>query len=248
VIASVPPVTVFTPELTLPNETFQVILLPSMNSLGTVRLVTENDVVSSPAYPILDGNPILATLPIGTNTGKVKVVWDTQYEGEQVLQLVAPQASLYTGAHSWIPTGITSFEDNLDLSNILFSKIWYFYKGSIRVDGVGDNPDQPYSWLLTLGGQTFLQVSEGILSSDFMTTGAVDISTLLSDVSSYKLLWTSPTTFKIRSSDGGTTVDLPFALDVSTISDSTAAMNIHLKSYKTNEGSTTAIRWAWLPN
>jgi hypothetical protein len=247
-ISNIPPVTVFTPPLTIVNETFQVILAPAPDTEGTVQLVTENDAVSSPTYTLIDGQPILATLPIGVNTGKVKIVWDTQKDGEQVLQLVAPQASLYEGGHSWIPTGVTSGEDKLDLANILFDKPWYFYKGSIRVDGQGDVPDQPSSWEIDVGGQSLLKIEAGILSSDFMTTAAVDITTYLPDVTRYKLFWISPTEFKIRSYDGATTSDLPFALDLTPVVDSTAALNVSLYGYKPNEGSATATRWAWLPN
>jgi hypothetical protein len=248
ILSTVPPVTVFTPPITLANETFQVILVPAKTTEGTVQLVTENDALASPVYTLIDGQPVLATLPIGTNIGRVKIIWSTQLEDEQVLQLVAPQSSAYQGGHSWVPKDVTSEEDRLEITNISFNKPWYLYKGSIRVDSQSDRVDQPISWTMELDGQVLLQVDAGLLSSAYMTTSAVTLSDYLPDVSGYKLYWTKPTEFKLRSSNGGSIVDLPFALDLSPILDSTAPINVTVHGYKLNEGSATITRWAWLPN
>ena len=247
-ISPVPPVTVYTPAIPNTAETFQVILQPAMDTVGRVRLSTENDAAVSSWYSLLDGKPVLASLPIGVNAGRIKLVWDTPHDGEQVLQLVAPAASLYDGAHSWLPTGSTSGADSVTLPNITYNKPWYLYRGSVRVDGQGDRIDQPYSWRIGIGSQTFLKVEEGFLSSDFMTAGAVELSAHQADVSSYKLLWTSQTDFKLRTNDGATTADLPFELDISTIIGSTAPLETKLTSWKAGEGSAVAARWAWLPN
>ena len=247
---SIPPVTILTPEVTNAGETFQIIIAPSTdNAPGRIQLKTIDDAITSPVYNLLSGVAILAILPIGTHTGRVKIVWDQQKgEGEeQLIQLIAPSSSVYTGGHSYIPTGKTSFTDVVTLNNIIFDKPWYFNKGSIRVDGSGESVSQPYSWSLKIGLQILLRVDSGVLSSDFMTGAPVTISTYLPSVLSYKLVWTSLTAFKLLDSSGMTSVAIPFALDLTAIAGVSTPLTLELMGYKPNEGSSIAKRWAFLP-
>lgn len=249
-VSSVPPVTILTPEIVTAGETFQAIIAPSTeNAASRFQLKTADDVVASPVYTLSPGVAILVTLNIGTHTGRVKLIWDqTKGEGEeQLLQIIAPCSSIYTGGHSYIPTGKTSYADVVSLNNIYFDKPWYFNKGSIRVDGSGDIASQPYSWSLKIGPQILLRVDSGILSSDFMTTPTVTLSSYLPSVLSYKLGWTSLTAFKIFDSSGMTSAVIPFALDLTAIAGSSTPLTLELMSYKLNEGSSVAKRWAFLP-
>lgn len=249
-VSSVPPVTVLTPPITNVGETFQVIVAPSKsNASGRVQLKTYDDAVSSPYYNLANGQPVLAILNIGTHIGRVKIVWDqTKGDGEeQLIQLVAPCSSTYTGGHSWIPTSKTSYADVLTLSNIVFDKPWYFNRGSIRVDGSGDNPTQPYSWRIKLGIQTFMQVENGILTSDFIIAAPLTLSAYLPSVLSYKLIWTSPLDFKLVDASGMTSVAIPFAINISALTGVMTPLSVEIMSYKTTEGSSVAKRFAYLP-
>jgi hypothetical protein len=245
-------ITTLTPPLTNGGETFQVILAPSAgNAAGRVQLKTEDDAVASSYYNLSTiGVPTLATLNIGSHTGRVKIIWDqTKSDGEeQILQIVAPISSVYAGGHSYIPTGKTSFADVATLNNIYFGKPWYFNKGSIRVDGSGDDLTQPFSWRLKLGIQTLFKVEEGILSSDFAMSAPLTISAFLPSVLSYKLVWTSPTAFKLVSASGATSVAIPFAINISALDGVVTPLTLEIMSYKTTEGSSVAKRWAYLPN
>ena len=247
-VSSAPPVTILTPEITNAGETFQVIIAPNpKNDDGRIQLKTIDDAVASPYYNLM-GSPIIASLPIGTHTGQVKIIWDQTKGngGEQVIQLIGPCSSVYTGAHSYIPTGKTSFADVITLDNIVFDKPWYFNKGSIRVDGSGENPTQPFSWSIKVGTQILLKVDSGVLSSDFMIQPAISLATYLPTVLSYKLMWNSLTSFKLI--NGSTSVDLPFSLDLSTIVGTSDPLQVELTGYKPNEGSSLAQRWVYSPN
>lgn len=249
-VSSIPPVTILTPPLTNAGETFQLLVAPSSNNAsGRLQLKTADDAVVSPVYNLTAGVPLVALLPIGTHTGQVKIVWD-QNKGageEQVLQLLAPSSSVYQGAHSYIPSGKTSFSDVITLTNIDFDKPWYFHRGSIRVDGNGDNPSQPYSWKVLIGSQVLLKVDGGILSSDFMLQPAVNLSAHLSSVLSYKLVWSSATSFKLLDASGMTSVSIPFSWDLTSIAGTAASMSIEITGYKPNEGSSVAKRWSYSP-
>jgi hypothetical protein len=249
-VSAVPPVTIQTPAITNVGETFKVIVAPSQgNATGRIQLKTADDAVSSPIYNLTAGSAFVALLPVGTHTGRVKIIWDqTKGEGEeQILQLIAPTSTVYTGAQSYIPTGKTSFADVIELSNIDFDKPWYFNRGSIRVDGSGDNTAQPYSWKILVGTQNLLRVDAGILSSDFMLQPAVTLSAYLPSVLSYKIVWTSLTSFKLTDASGITSVNIPFSLDLSSIEGTSAALLVELTGYRPNEGSSVAKRWAYLP-
>ena len=249
-VSAIPPVTILTPEIVNAGETFQVIVAPNpKNDAGRIQLKTIDDVVASPYYNLM-GEPIIATLPIGTHTGRVKIIWDqTKGDGEeQVIQLIAPCSSVYTGAHSYIPTGKTSFADVLTLENIEFDKPWYFNKGSIRVDGSGEDPTQPFSWKVTVGAQILLKVDSGILSSDFMLQPAVSLAAYLPSVLSYKLVWSSLTSFKLVDQSGLTSVDIPFSLDLTAIAGTLDPLRVELTGYKPVEGSSLIQRWSYLPS
>jgi hypothetical protein len=249
-VSSVPPVIIQSPAITNAGETFQVIVAPSSgNAQGRIQLKTEDDAVASPLYNLNAGSAFVALLPIGTHTGRVKIIWDqTKGEGEeQILQLIAPNSSVYTGSHSYIPTGMTSYADVLTLSNVEFDKPWFFNRGSIRIDGSGDNLTQPYSWKLLIGTQNLLKVDAGVLSSDFMAQPAITLSNYLTSTLSYKIVWTSLTSFKLTDASGITSVSIPFSLDLTSIDGTTAALTVELIGYKPNEGSAVAKRWAYLP-
>ena len=248
--SSIPPVTILTPPITNINETFQAIISPSdSNDTGRIQLKSFDDVAVSPIYNLTAGTPTVATLNIGSHTGRVKIVWDQKGDGgEQVIQIIGPCSSVYMGGHSYIPTGKTSFADVLTLNNVDYNKSWYFNKGSIRVDGTGDIPSQPYSWKLMVGVQTLFRLDSGVLTSDFMTSAPVAISTYLPSVLSYKLVWTSPTAFKLTDLTGFTSVSIPFTLDITPLVGSSFPMSLEIMGYKTNEGSSIAKRWAFLPS
>lgn len=247
-VSSIPPVTILTPALTNNNEVFQVILYAGANNTrgGRVQLKTEDNSVSS-TFTLVEGSAIIAHLPISTHIGRIQLLWD-QPKGEnteQILQLIAPSASIYTGAHSYIPTGKTSFADVVTIDNILFNKPWYLYKGSIRIDGSGEVSSQPYSWTIKIGSQILLRVAEGVLSSDFMLQPSVTLSSYLSNVLSYKLKWTSLTSFKLSDVNDSNLVDIPFSLDLASIVGSDDPMSVEIMGYKPNEGSSIATRWAY---
>jgi len=247
---AIPPVTVLTPAVVNIGETFQAIILAGAKNAegGKVVLKTEDGSLTSPTYNLVDGAPVIASLNVGTHTGRVRIVWDTAGDGEeQILQVIAPSAALYTGGHSWIPYGSTSGADSLTLNNICFDKIWYFHKGTIRVDGQGDEPSQPFSWEIKLGSSTFMKVEEGILSSDYMTGTSVMLADYLANVTRYRLVWSAPGAFVLSDTSGGSKVSLPFAFDISAILDSILPLSVTLKGYKPDEGSLIAKRWAWLP-
>jgi len=250
-VSTIPPVTILTPPLTNAGETFQVIVVPSSNNVaGRLQLRTYDDAVVSPSYTLVSGIPVIAHLAIGTHTGAVKIVWDQQKGAgeEQIIQLIGPSSSVYTGSHSYIPTGSTSFSDVLTLNNIEFNKPWYFYRGSIRVDGSGDNPAQPFSWKVQIGNQILLQVDGGLLSSDFQLQPAVNLSSyLLSSVTSYKLTWASPTEFKLTDASGLNSIVIPFSFDIGAIADTTSSLKVVLTGYKPNEGSSIGKRWVYSP-
>jgi hypothetical protein len=249
-VSSIPPVTILTPPIVNAGETFQIIIAPSLeNASARIQLRTFDDVVVSPIYSLIAGAPILAVLPIGSHTGRVKIIWDqTKGEGEeQIIQLIAPCSSVYVGGHSYIPTTKTSYADVITLNNVYFDKPWYFYKGSIRIDGSGDVPSYPYSWKIKVGSQVFLKVDSGVLSSDFMTSASLSIASYLSSVLSYKLVWTSVTVFKLVDASGMTSSVIPFSLDITSLSGNTDPITVELMGYKNNEGSSVAKRWAYLP-
>ena len=243
-----PVVTIVTPAITTSGETFQIIVAPSASNVaGRIQLKTFDDAVTSPLYTLSGGTALVATLNVGTHTGRVKIIWEQTGDGdgaEQVIQLVAPCSSVYTGGHSWIPTSKTSYADVLTLSNINFDKPWYFTKGSIRIDGSGD----PYSWQIKIGLQSLLKVDGGVLSSDFMTSASVILSAYLPSISSYKLIWTSPTAFKLVDSSGMNSFAIPFTLDLTGLSGASTPLTVELMGYKTNEGSSLAKRWSYLPS
>lgn len=246
-VSSVPPVTVVTPSVGA-NETFQVIVAPrNTNAAGRIQLRSFDDAVMSPYYTLSCGNPVVALLNVAGHAGRVKIIWDqTKGDGEeQLIQIVAPITSVYQNGHSWIPTGQTSFSDVITLDNILFDKPWYFNKGTIRVDGSGDIPSQPYSWKIKLGMQTFLSVDGGILSSDFILGSPITLSNYLPSVLSYKLVWTSPTQFKLVS--GSTSITIPFAINITALVGAMMPMTVELYGYQTTEGSSVAKRWEYLP-
>jgi hypothetical protein len=247
-VSSIPPVVIYTPAITNPTETFQVIVAPSQgNASGRIQLKSADDTKASPIYPLMGGFPTLCSLNLNGFIGQVKIIWDqTKGDGEeQVIQLVAPSSSVYTGGHSYIPTGKTSYADVLTLDLIDFDKEWYFNKGVIRVDGSGDIPSQPFTWTIQIGSYTLLQVNGGVLSSDFMTTPSVLLSSYLPSVLNYKLIWTSLTSFKLVNVTGMTTVAIPFSLDLTSLAGSTIPLKVTLTGYKTNEGSSIAKRWAF---
>jgi len=249
-VSAVPPVFIQSPAIPNAGETFQVIVAPgSGNAQGRIQLKTEDDAVASPLYNLNPGSAFVALLPIGTHTGRVKIVWDqTKGEGEeQILQLIAPNSSVYTGAHSYIPTGKTSYADVLTLNNIEFDKPWYFNRGSVRVDGSSDIPTQPYSWKMLIGSQNLFRVDDGVLSSDFMSQPAITLSNYLASTMSYKIVWTSLTSFKLTDASGFTSVPIPFSLDLTSIAGTTAALTVELTGYRPIEGSAVAKRWAYLP-
>lgn len=247
---SVPPVSILTPPITNMNETFQAILLAgAKNAEGRVYLETEDGDITSQTYNLIDGIPVVATLNVGTHTGRVKLVWDITADSdgdEQILQIIAPSAAIYEGGHSWIPQGTTSKADVITVDNISYSKPWFFNKGTIRIDGQGE-PSQPYSWEIKLGTETLLKVAGGVLSSSFMASNPVLLSSYLSDVTRYKLTWSSPTSFSLIDFSGGEKVTIPFYFDLSAIEDSMLPLSIELTSFKENEGSLIIKRWAWLP-
>ena len=249
-VSAVPPVTILTPPITTAGETFQVIVAPSSkNAAGRILLKTFDDAVVSPYYNLSGGAAVLASLNIGSHTGRVKIIWDqTKGDGEeQLIQLVAPCSSIYTGGHSWIPTSMTSYADVLTLDNIYFDKPWYFNRGNIRVDSSSDVASQPYSWKIKLGVQTFLKVEEGILNSDFIMSPPITLSSYLPSVLSYKLIWTSPTAFKLIDASGLTSVTIPFAINILALSGVMTPLTVELMGFKTNEGSSVIKRWAYLP-
>lgn len=249
-VSSVPPVTILSPAVANINETFEIIVAPSANNaIGRIQLTTFDGLVTSPIYNLSGGIAILASINVGTSTGRIKIIWDQGKGdgGEQIIQLVAPCASIYTSGHSWIPTGVTSFADVLTLNNITFDKPWYFTRGSIRVDGSGDVASQPYSWSIQIGLQTLLAVNGGVLSSDFMTSSAITLSSYLPSVLGYKLVWTSLTAFTLVDSTGMTSVSIPFALDLTALAGALTPLTVTLMGYKANEGSSIATRWAYLP-
>jgi hypothetical protein len=249
-VSSVPPVTILTPPVSPGMATFQVIVAPRLgNAAGRVQLKTEDGAIQSPYYILTSGTPVLALLNVGSHPGRVQIVWDqTKGDGEeQLIQLVAPCSSIYTGGHSWVPTGKTSYTDVITLTNILFDKPWYFNRGTIRVDGSGDAASQPYSWKIQIGSQILLKVEDGILSSDFQLTAPVTLPTYLPSVLSYKLIWTSPTVFKLVDSSGMTTVAIPFAIDILALAGAMTPLSVEIMGYKTTEGSSVAKRWAYLP-
>ena len=249
-VSSVPPVTILTPAVINANETFMVIIAPGpSNAPGSVQLQSEDGAVSSPVYNLSPSVAIVALLPFGTHTGRIKMIWNqTKGEGgEQIIQIIAPSSSVYTGAHSYIPTGKTSFADVVNISNIEFDKPWYFTRGSIRVDGSGDVPSQPYSWKLMIGSQAILKVDGGLLSSDFSLQPAVTLANYLPSVLSYKLVWTSLSSFKLVDTSGMTSVAIPFSIDLTPISGYSTPLLVEITGYRPNEGSSVAKRWAYLP-
>ena len=246
----VPAVTVLSPEVTNIGETFEIIIASaSGNNTGRLQLKTMDDAVMSPVYSLIPNQAILAVLNIGTHTGRVKIVWDlVKGDGdEQVIQLVSPCSSVYTGGHTYIPTSQTSNADLITLTNIDFDKPWYLNKGSVRVDSSGDMPSQPFSWHLRIGSQSLLRLDAGVLTSDFMTSPSVILSSYLPSVLSYRLTWTSPTAFKLSDSAGSTSVSLPFSIDISPLVGSSAAMSLEISSYRPNEGSAIVRRWSYVP-
>jgi hypothetical protein len=246
-VSSATPVTVLSPAAAYGGETFMAILAPGANNAqGRVRLFTEDEAISS-SHILTPGQASAVLLPIETHTGRVKIAWD-QAKGsgeEQVLQIIAPALSLYSGPHSRIPTGKTSFADVLTLDQIEFGKPWYFLKGSVRVDGSGESPSQPFSWKIMLGAQTLLKVDAGMLGSDF-SMQSVPLALHLSSVLSYTLSWASPSSFKLSDPDGNFAV-LPFALDLSSAEGSTAPLKVELAGFRPGSGSSIAKRWAFLP-
>ena len=245
-MSNIPPVTIYSPAVINTGETFQVIIAPSLgNAAGRVQLKTADDAIVSPIYPLVAGTPVVATLSVGTHIGRIKIVWDqTRGDGdEQVIQLVAPCFSHYVGGHSWIPTGTTSYADVLSLDNIEFDKPWFLTTGNIRVDGSGD----PYSWNLKIGTQDLLKVNGGLLSSDFMTNVTpLSLSSYLSSTNSYRLAWSSQTSFTLFDANG-TSFAIPFAVDFSHLAGVATPLAVKLTSYRLNEGSSLAKRWAFLP-
>ncbi len=241
--------TILTPPITNINETFQILIIPgASNATSTIQLKTEDGIVSSPVYTLQE--PILALLPIGTHLGRVQIIWSqgrTLTHNEQVIQLAAPCSSTYTGGHSYVPTGVTNLADVLFLNNILFDKPWFFYKGTIRVDGSGDNLAHPISWKLYIGSQVFLQVEGGVLSSDFMLQQGVLLSDFITNTLEYKLTWVKPTKFKLSTINSSTSIDIPFSLSIDSIERSIAPLSLEIMGYRPTEGSSILTKWMYLP-
>ena len=246
---ALPAVTILSPAVTNVGETFEAIIAPALGNLtGSVQLKTQDDALASPVYNLIPGQSVIASLAIGTHVGRIKIVWNPAKSEQQIIQIVAPCSSVYTGGHTYIPTTETSYADIVTLDNIDYIKPWYFNKGSIRIDATGDVPSQPFSWKLMVGSQILFRLDSGILTSDFMTSPSVTISSYLTSVLSYKLIWTSPTVFKLSDLTGSTVVSIPFSLDISSLSGSSASMSLEIMGYKAGEGSAIAKRWEYRPS
>ncbi len=243
-------VTVLSPEIHNAGETFQVLVVVGKhNTQGKLRLKTFDDAIVSDVYNLIPGTTLAVHLNISTHVGRVKLLWDQMHADDdaQILHLVAPCASLYTGIHSWLPTGSISFADLVYVNNLSFNKVWFFQKGEIRVNGDGDNLEQPLSWKLSIGSQILLEVDGGVLRSDFMHQPlGVLLSNHLTSVISYRLVWSSPTSFKLTDILGRMTSELPFTLDISVIN-LDMPLSLEFAGYKSNEGSNILKHWVFSP-
>jgi len=196
-----PPVRVVTPNVAA-NHTFQIILIPDpRNEIGQAQLRSATNLFQT-AMTLLQG-PTVMTLNVGADAGPVTIVWN-QPEGNgspQTLELVGPQATEYTTVHTLLPYGVTSEEDVLTVTGVQYSSNWILTKGFIRLDSETEILNQPVSWNIKFqSGETFLQVQNGILSSDFSTLALSLSSYLAPDLSvngSYKLRWDGSSDFKM---------------------------------------------------
>lgn len=239
-----PPVTFITPPVNS-LEVFQVLLVPApTNVLAQVQLRSNTSLVTTP-WVLLDAPKVLM-LNVGTDNGPVKIVWN-QPEGNgshQILDIVAPQSSAYQTAHSYVPEGTTNVSDVLTVSNILYNK-WALQQGFLRFESETDTLNQPISWSLKFqGGTTFLQVLNGVLSSDYATL-VVSLSGYLSPElatnGNYKLRWDGSNPFQMATklvNEVEQTVVLPFAFDIP-IPDNvlTQALTFEAKSFSSTAGS-----------
>lgn len=215
-----PPVTFITAPVNF-FETFQVLLVPSpKNALAQVQLRSNTNLATTP-WVLLD-EPKLLRLNVGSDGGPIKIVWN-QPEGDgshQILDIIAPQSSMYQSVHSYVPEGTTNIDDVLTVPNLLYSK-WALQQGFVRLEAETDTLNQPISWSLKFqGGTTFLQVVNGVLSSDYATLAVSLVGYLSTELASngnYKFRWNGSNPFQMATklvNEVEQTVVLPFALDL----------------------------------
>jgi hypothetical protein len=232
------PVTVVTPSVAA-NTWFQVIVAAGQNNdLGSLQMTTEDGAVTSPAYSL--ENPVVARFNVGTHAGRVKIKWTQKSDGQpQVLQLFGPISSSYGTAHSWVPPLGTSVADIVNITGIQPAGKWALNQGSIRIDSQVEDRSKPFSWAIMSGSQSLLQLSEGVLSSDF-SADTVDLTAHLSTSQPgvYNIVWTNPTAFAVQSYVSGQLVSTPIVFSLSvpgSVLD--APLDVRLSAYSSNAGT-----------
>ena len=257
--SAMPSLTIYSPIITNPGETFQVILLPASDAVASyVQLKTEDGLHASPPISLAGGTPVLASLNIGASAPtSVKIEWYHSAYTEkraQVLQLIAPTSGLYTGGHSWIPYGIHSAADLITISQVTFGNIWFFTRGIIHTEYSGDSSvGKPPSWsILTHSGDVVLRVNGGVLGSDANGL-TLDLTPYLApntDLSGYDIQWTSLADDFIFTAYGANKkpkapVTLPFRLNQVPDTYLTQTLDVGLTGYSPVEGTHIITKWNW---
>lgn len=198
------------------GATFQILVVPGTeNRVGSVQLVTEDDLFSSPVVSFTNGQSALLRLTTPT-LQPVKILW-TQPKtdnSEQAIRLYTPLASNYGGPHSWAPSGTAVAADTVSVTGLGRSANgWYFRRGTVRVASSVEGIGQPLNWEIRseVTGQLVLGLNAGILSSDFAASGTLDLGALLgATAGEYQLIWTSPVDFSLV--QGTSSTVLPFTI------------------------------------
>jgi len=255
-IVNLPVVTVGTPSVPA-NNTFQVIVQSGLkNTTGYVRLVSNTGLYQTAKVSLIQGEQQLLTLNVMNDAGPVKIQWfqvdpDTK---SQSLSLFGAMSSFYLGAHSFIPYNESSTADTVTLPAITAPVPWVFSKGTLRVASELEDEDQPVSWsIYGSGGEKFLEVAAGIMSSDFSSTVVDLTSYTLPGVlaGEYRLRYTVNQNFVFITKEpeaAPVETEIPFAFDLSfTPSFLSSPLTVQFSSYSPLYGSGRILYFSFSP-